>query len=252
VIFVSASGNGTYDPGSHSITWPVGVLPSGSEDSESALVEVREDWIYEYRIENTCEITSAETGPVRTTLRTSLCGTSREGLAAIHVLPRNASTTCTENFPEVEYCEEVCWTEAACEVDFFTVFFGLDEYQGFEYGLTWPAEWGSISFISCSDMTIGGIAHPGDGISQTWSECRTDYLTFTGYGRVDATGPGRISIIAPPTWYAPKVITCHYGTYDVMMSYRGGVCGAEGDQPCGTGPQRVQPTTWGAIKAMFR
>jgi uncharacterized repeat protein (TIGR01451 family) len=252
VIFVSASGSGTYDPGSHAITWPVGPLPAGSDNSESALVEVREDWIYEYRIENRCEITSAETGPVRTTLRTSLCGTSREGMAAIHVLPRDASRTCTENFPEVEYCEEIRWTEAACEVDFFTVFFGLDEYQGFEYGLTWPAEWGSISFVSCSDMAIGEIVHPGDGISQTWSECRTGNLIFTGYGRVDATGPGRISIIAHPTWYAPKVITCHYGSYAASVSFSGGVCGAEGDEPCPGGPQRVQPTTWGAIKAMFK
>jgi uncharacterized repeat protein (TIGR01451 family) len=252
VTFVSASGNGAYDPGSHAITWPIGTLAGGTQSSETAVVEVREDWIYEYRIENRCRILSAEAQPVRATLRTSLCGTSREGLPAIHVLPRDASLTCTDNFPQIEFCEEIVSTEPACEVDFFVVFFGLDECQGFEYGLTWPEEWGSISFVSCSDMTVGAITHPGDGISQTWSECRTDNLIFTGYGRVDATGPGRISVIEHPTWYAPKVITCHYGAYPALLSFSGGVCGAEGDQPCNTGPQRVQPTTWGAIKAMFK
>lgn len=252
VVFVSASGSGGYDPGSHAITWTLGLLPAGSGDSVSAVVEVREDYIYQYCIENTCQIVSAETEPASAVLRTYLCGTYREGKAAVHVLPRDASRSCTENFPQVDFCEDIRSTEAACEVDFFPVFFGLDEFRGFEYGLTWPAEWGSISFVSCSDIAVGEVVQPGDGIVQTWSECRTGNLTLTGYGRIDATGPGLIEVVAHPEFGGPKVVTCRYGSYDAIMSFKGGVCGAVGDEPCPTGPQDVRPVTWGAIKAMFK
>lgn len=252
VIFISAGGSGEYDAGSHKITWPVGTLPAGSLDSVSAVVKVKEDWIHQYCIENTCRIVSAETEPETAVLRTYLCGTSLEGMAAVHVLPRNANRSCTENFPEIDFCEDICWTEAACEVDVFPVFFGLDEARGFEYGLTWPEEWGSISFTSCSDMTIGALVHPGDGISQTWSECRTDNIIFTGYASLDAAGPGLIEVIPHPENGGPRVVTCHYGSYTTMYTFSGGVCGAEGEEPCPGGPQSVKPVTWGAIKAMFR
>jgi len=252
VVFVSASGSGEYEPDGHTITWPVGTLPAGFADSVGAVVRVKEDWINPWCIENTCRIVSAETEPETAVLRTYLCGTGREGMPAVHVLPRAAHRSCTENFPEIDFCEEICWTEAACEVDVFPVFFGLDEMKGLEYGLTWPEEWGSISFTSCSDMTIGSIVHPGDGISQTWSECRTDNIVFTGYASIDATGPGVIEVIAHPENGGPKVVTCHYGSYTTMYSFSGGACGAEGEEPCPGGPQNVEPVTWGAIKAMFR
>ena len=198
------------------------------------------------------QTTSQSPPPSVVTLRTSLCGTGREGMAAIHVLPRDASRTCTENFPQTDFCEEISWTEPACQVDFFPVFFGLDEFQGLEYGLTWPSAWGSITYVSCSDITLGEVVQPGDGISHSWSDCKTSPIIFAGYGRIDALGPGRISIVPHPATGTIKVITCHYGSYEAGPTFSGGVCGAEGDEPCGGGPQRVQPTTWGAIKAMFR
>ena len=249
---ISMTGNGDYHADTHTITWTIGDLPAGSGGSEEVWVRIREDWIYVYVIENRCQISSAETGPMTEMLRTHLCGTGREGMVAVHVLPRDEHRTCQEHFPDIEFCEEILWTEGSCEVDFFPVFFALDESNGFDYGLTWPQEWGSVAFVSCSDITQGNIALPGDGISQSWSDCRTDNLILTGYGRVDASGPGRIEVVPHPSTGEIEIITCHYGRYAAVARFAAGVCGAEGDEPCPGGPQRVEPTTWGAIKAMFR
>ena len=75
--------------------------------------------------------------------------------------------------PEIAACEDIVTTSEAWNVDVFPVFYDIEEYMGVEYGLFWdPAAAYAVAFTSCSDFTIGDIAQPMDGISQTWTSCQ--------------------------------------------------------------------------------
>ena len=109
-----------------------------------------------------------------------------------------------------------------------------------------------MTFTSCSEATAGDLIRPWDEISHSWSTCKSGALVITGWGEVFAPGPGRVEIPYDGTGYA-IITTCNGRTLTTDVPFACGVCGASGDEPaCGGGPTNTVPTTWGAIKSMFR
>jgi uncharacterized repeat protein (TIGR01451 family) len=252
--YVSAGGGGVYDDQSHTVTWDIGTLASNEGGSRQVVVNVPLETEPGTVITNLCEIVSDEAPGSEATARKTVIGFG-ECMMAVHVLPHQPTMTCAQAAPDVDGCDDVATTTGACDVDVFPVFFEILECQGVAYGLNWPIEWGEMFFTSCSDVTVGEIALPGDGISHLWTGCRTDYLILPGYGRLIADTPGLIELIPHPTTGVISLTTCGGYEYEVLpmgLAFRAGVCGAEGDRiDCG-GPQQTRPTTWSGIKAMFR
>ena len=203
---------------------------------------------------NLCEIFSEEAPRSAATEQTYISGFG-ECMMAVHVMPHHP-TTCAEIASDITDCEDIETTTDVCDVDVFPVFFEIVECRGMKYGLSWPSEWGEMVFTSCSDLTEGNPVLPGDGVSHSWIDCRTDYLLIPGYGRLVAGSPGMIEIVPHPATGTIRLTTCPgYDYWALPMggyAFRAGACGATGDEISCGGPQRTVPTTWGDIKAMFR
>jgi hypothetical protein len=168
------------------------------------------------------------------------------GKAAIHVLD-HASRTCTKSFPAIVGCADIQTELAAPDADCFPVFFDLVEYQGFDYGMTWPGMY-TCAFASCSDLTIGTILNPGDGVSHAWYVCQPGPVAITGWGWI--YDYGTVCLIAHPTAGGPSIGDCAGALDTPVRTFCAGIGGTPGDDPCA--PTGIQPTTWGAIKDMFK
>jgi hypothetical protein len=168
------------------------------------------------------------------------------GKAAVHAVP-HASRTCAKNFPSIAGCTQILTTEPSQDVDCFPVFYELNEYQGFDYGLTWPGLY-SCAFTSCSDLAIGTIQFTGDGISHAWYVCQAGPVAICGWGWIYDTG---LVCIGPhPTAGGPNIGDCG-GALDLpIANFCAGIGGASGQDPCT--PTNIEPTTWGAIKNVFK
>jgi hypothetical protein len=168
------------------------------------------------------------------------------GKAAVHVLD-HASRTCTKSFPTITGCSDIQTELAGPDADCFPVFFDLVEYQGFDYGMTWPGMY-TCAFTSCSDLAIGTIQSPGDGISHAWYVCQAGPVAITGWGWI--YDYGAVCLTAHPTAGGPNIGDCA-GALDMpVRTFCAGIGGEPGDDPCE--PTYIQPTTWGAIKEMFK
>ena len=177
---------------------------------------------------------------------TALAGVNWEAKAAVHVIP-HASRTCTKSFPVITGCEDIITTEPTPDVDAFPVFYDLIEYQGFDYGLTWPGLY-SCAFTSCSPLTIGGIVWPGDGISHAWTACQPYSVAVTGWGWI--YDYGLICIVPHPEPGNVNVGDCSAELNQACPSCAG-IGGYIGDDPCAnlTG---TESRTWGGVKSLFR
>jgi hypothetical protein len=175
-------------------------------------------------------------------------GLNPNAKAAVHVIP-HASRSCTKSFPSIAGCENIITTEPTPDADAFPVFFDLVEYQGFDYGMTWPGMYSCV-FTSCSDLTIGGIVNPGDGISHAWSACKPNTVGIPGWGWI--YDYGMICLVPHPTQGGPNIGDCHAGEVDIpVCNFCAGIGGFIGDDPC-LGPSAIEPSTWGGVKGMFR
>jgi hypothetical protein len=172
-------------------------------------------------------------------------GVNTEAKVAVHVLP-HASRTCAKNFPTIIDCGNIQTTEPDYDVDAFPVFFDLVEYQGFDYGLMWPGLY-SCAFTSCSALAIGTITWPGDGISHAWYTCQAEPVAVCGWGWMYDSG--MICVSPHPTAGGPNIGDCAGDLNTVVCRFCAGIGGYIGDDPCA--PTRTEPSSWGAIKAMF-
>jgi hypothetical protein len=178
---------------------------------------------------------------------------------AVHVTP-HAARACAKSFPVITDCSDIVATCAANDVDFFPVFFGLEEYQAVEYGVDWPGTY-SCSFTICSYLQIGDIVWPAgtvpprdrtDGISQIWDGCQQGSIAIPGWGWVNEPAPATIRIVPHPLAGHLVVADCRWLPILIVptCNFAAGIAGATGEEPCG--PSNVEPTTWSNIKAMFR
>jgi hypothetical protein len=189
----------------------------------------------------------------------AVSGPNPAAKVGVHVLP-HSDRACRKNFPVITDCNDIVHTYGEIgNIDAFPVFFDLVAYQGFEYGLMWPAEWGSCGFVSCTDgrriwtEPCGDpeTFDPGDWVSQIFDVCQYDSVVVPGWAWFYASSSGRICIIGPPyNPDAPRVASCHLGLFDVVVCrFCAGVGGESGDNPC---LSSTDNSTWGAIKAMFK
>jgi hypothetical protein len=157
-------------------------------------------------------------------------GTNPHARVAVHVLP-HASRSCTKGFPVIDNCGDFVTTEPGPDADCFPVFYYLTEYQGFDYALTWPGMYSCV-FTSCSDVTIGGIVWPGDGISQTWDTCRSGWAAVTGWAWI--VDYGLVCVAPHPDLGSINVRDCHDppGIDHPDYSVCAGLGGVAGDEAC--------------------
>jgi hypothetical protein len=155
-----------------------------------------------------------------------------EAKIAVHVMAYDPHVNCDEGRPVIASCEDIRSTYAGAHVLAFPVFFDLAEYQGVEFGMTWPGWEGSADWHSCSDLSIGEIRLPGDGVSQVWLECHLEPVVVPGWLSLYADGPGLISPCDHPMTREVKILNCREAVDEVRMGYRAGVNGAQGDDPC--------------------
>ncbi|MFH1312076.1 MAG: hypothetical protein ABIJ00_02510 [Candidatus Eisenbacteria bacterium] len=149
---------------------------------------------------------------------------------AIHVKAHVARQTC-ETLPAISDSSDIVTTYAGSSFDFFPVFFNLTEYLGVEYGVTWPDWTYTCAFTSCSDLVIGEIESPGDGISHAWSDCETGAVAIPGWGWLYADSAGMVCIIDHPDADAIYVLDCDEGLDEPIDNFCAGVYGATGDDP---------------------
>jgi len=182
-----------------------------------------------------------------------LAGGSPSGKVAIHV--KAHGTPCGANFPVFTTCSDIRTSYQGCdEIDAVVVFFNLTEYTAVEFGLMWPQQWASGTWVQCNgDAVSGYIEMPGDGILISWSTCQRTWAAAPGYAWLLAATPGWITIVRDPA-------TAFVGTTDcssspgpqqhwVLGTCAAGACGRFGSNPC---YEAIEPATWGTIKGMFR
>ena len=173
-------------------------------------------------------------------------GVNKFGKAAVHALP-HTSRSCTKNFPVIVSCGEIITTEPSQDTDCFPVFFDLVEYQGFDYGMIWPGMYTCV-FTSCSDLTIGGIVNPGDGVSHAWTVCQAGPVAIPGWGWI--YDYGMVGVVDHPEVLDINIGDCQGDFNQPLCSYFAGIGGYIGDDPCE--PTATKPTSWGGIKAMYK
>jgi hypothetical protein len=165
---------------------------------------------------------------------------------AVHVLP-HTTRACTKSFPAITSCAEIITTEPSPDVDAFPVFFDLVAYQGFDYGMTWPGLYSCV-FTSCSDLTIGGILWPGDGVSHAWYAGIVDSVAIPGWAWI--WDYGMVCVVPHPGTGSINIGSCQGEIDHPICNFCAGIGGYFGDDPCE--PTKTEPTSWGGIKALFR
>lgn len=172
---------------------------------------------------------------------------------AVHVTSHDPRTVCTKFFPVIDGCEDIVYEYESCEdVDIFPVFLDLVGVTGIEYGLTWPIAWGTCDFMACAgDYRIGEIREPGDGIAHAWKQCQGVSMVVAGFCRLSPSDSGLVCPTENPTTFHIGTSDCAFSEDEPYETYCTGVCGEEGENPCGY-PTSTDRSTWGKIKRMFR
>jgi hypothetical protein len=180
----------------------------------------------------------------------ALAGSNSGVGVSVHVMAYASKRTCSGGLPSIYGCGDIKTTEASADADCFPVFYDLSEYKGFEYSLTWPGSYTCI-FTSCSDLVIGDLVNPGDGIAHTWTSCQSGRVAIPGWARIYEPAGGRVCVIPDPAVGEIFVLDCSDGLDGPNESPAcAGIGGRMGDEPCGDRPP-AQEGTWGEIKSMF-
>jgi hypothetical protein len=180
----------------------------------------------------------------------ALSGVNTVAKVAVHVM-EHSSRSCTKSFPSITECEDIVFRIEAGDADCFPVFFNLWEFQGLEYGLDWPGTYSCV-FTSCSDLAIGDIVDPGDGVSHAWSACQNSDMAVPGWAWITEPDSARVCVVMNPETCTINIGDCHDGMdHPSEDPYCAGIAGADGDDPCGY-PTAAERSTWGTIKSLFQ
>jgi uncharacterized repeat protein (TIGR01451 family) len=155
------------------------------------------------------------------------------GKVAIHVV---ADGTSCKSLPSFDYCASINTTYIGTgDVDIIPVFFDLVNYSAVEFGLSWPPDWGTCSFVPCGTGTVlGSICNPGDGIVMVWPTCQNGYSVPVGYGWLTARSSGRVDLIDSPWSLGHRIgfTDCGQTFYPPVVTFSAGIGWIEGDEPC--------------------
>ena len=142
-------------------------------------------------------------------------------------------------------------------IDVWLVVFDYDSVTNVEFGVTWPSAWGTSYYtIACgADLSIGDIKNPGDGLSLSWTTCQrpgVQQLTPwpVAFFDLTPTSDGHIELTTNPTTHGWGLVNCgpEGGRFQHPPNITFNACVGIGCEP----RRPTDPTTWGAIKAMFR
>jgi hypothetical protein len=168
---------------------------------------------------------------------------------ALHVQNHNSKQSCS-NLPALAGCQDIVTTYAGCtDVDVFVVIYDMNEYLGADFGLDWPAEWGSAAFTHCADLGIGDIIDPGDGAALAWATCQYSTIKPIAWVWLFPTAAGNVDIIPSSLSEALVIYDCSYIEEAPAAVYSAGICGAPGDDPCRYPRVWHVPSEVGTIKA---
>lgn len=155
------------------------------------------------------------------------------GHAAVHVV---AHGTSCKSLPPLDSCDLINTAYIGTgDVDIIPVFYYLAPYTAVEFGLSWPADWGSCSFVPCGTGTVlGSIRNPGDGIIKFWATCQTGSSVTVGYGWLTAQGSGRVDLINSPWPLNDRlgVTDCAQTFHPPIATHSAGIGWIAGDEPC--------------------
>ncbi len=155
----------------------------------------------------------------------------------VHVEPHTVRT-CSKDMPVITTFEDIVTTLATPDADCFPVFYDLNEYQYLDYSLTWPGL-NSCAFTSCSELTVGAIAVPGDGVSQGWYACQAGPAVVPGWAWI--YDYGEVCVAVHPDYGVTYVGDC-LGQYDEVVVNQCAEIGTSSATEAGT---------WGKIKILF-
>jgi len=187
----------------------------------------------------------------------ALAGPGQNPLTKIAIHAKAYPTTCKQ-IPTFADCHGIVTTLAGSggNVNVIPVLFDIASYTVAEFGMTWPAEWGTMSWLRCKgNIAIGTIMNPGDGTAISWSVCMAGWSVAPGLGWLTPTGPGIVSPIPNPATGDMGVVDCtptsQGGPYydHPMCVFSAGIDGMTGDDPCEE--TATEQSTWGSIKGMF-
>jgi hypothetical protein len=174
----------------------------------------------------------------------------------LHIQDHNAKQSCS-NLPVFASRDDITRMETGTgDYDVFMVIFDYGAgYTNVEYGLSWPAGWGSAATIQCADLNIGGIVNPYDWISLSWITCQTTpAYSPVAWSWINAGTAGQVQIEYRPREAnipaALGTIDCAFAEVPAESIFFAGI----DVNPWEGQPDTLaaEPTTWGGIKAMFR
>jgi hypothetical protein len=185
----------------------------------------------------------------------ALAGQNPNWKVAVHVQAHGVSTCKT--LPAFPTCSGIVFNcQTVGNIDAIPCFFDMTNFTVLEFGLTWPAEWGSASWFKCKGaLWIGSITNPGDGATVSYGPCQTGVTNTTpGFAWLAPSGPGLITPVPHPGSGKLIVVDCTPsevgGPYmDVPQCVSAGGYLMPGDDPCR--PTATEESTWGSIKSMF-
>lgn len=184
--------------------------------------------------------------------------------AALHVKAHGSSCKSLPTFTDTLSINRTWSILGGDGIDVFYVLYDWDSLTVFEFGLIWPTDWGTASFTPCpGPIVVGGILNSGDGASLAFPSCqisaghagatRPAFWTHCYVWLIPSTN-GEIEISDMPMTGDLLYVHCknaNHPEYRVnpMTVYHAGV---NVDPYEGPPKYATEPTTWGAIKAIFK
>ena len=174
---------------------------------------------------------------------------------ALHIEP-HTTRSCSKAMPAITSRDDLHRVHDMYEdIDVFFVVFDFDSVTGVQFGLTWPEAWGSAATTYCADFAIGTIVNPGDGMAVTWGDCnllgsKPSFWPVT-WSWILPNSDGEIEIGDNPSTSALTTSSCAFIEAEPDSIFNAGINVDPYEGPPG-GSVGIQPTSWGAIKAMFK
>jgi len=180
---------------------------------------------------------------------------------ALHVQAHGASCKAMPSFPDTNAIVRT-WNQYS-DIDVFLLVFDYDSVLVVEYGLKWPGDWGLASSKFCGDpIVVGTIANSGDGTAMAWTVCQVSggnrpAIWPVAWSWLAPISDGEIEIKdfqpnGPDSTGNNDVVDCRSPGLAQEWPVRVYNAGVNVDPYEGPPRYATVPSTWGAVKALFK
>jgi hypothetical protein len=176
---------------------------------------------------------------------------------ALHMLAHGVGN-CGKGLPVINNFNNIVRTwNSYTDVDAFMVIFDYDSMFVYEYTLEWPADWGSCSTVICGGSGIQNLKYTGDpGVAIFLDACAigaTKPFRVVAYHYFLPTSNGQIKIMPNGSTNNIGIVDCRTAPYnDEHWPDSLYYAGVNVDPYEGPPERAIQPTSWGAVKSLFR